>query len=258
MKIVRRLLAFGVSMVFLQNAASQSGGLAISEDRVSPSTQEAHDRTQHQKELNRLRENSIGIGSGELVFLRGATIGELPNEFSIDDTDHSGALKETLDSLAPLLGDLDGRVFIIEKVIDLPAQKLIRFHQIVEGEKLPSSSIFVNKNGEIQSVALYSMAPEKAQNYLANRLQISELRRSFEYYAADYFEKLGVTLTVSSEQVHGPTFRYLAQDASEEIKYRYVADFFFDGFLFILDAITGELVTAGHLGASDLNSLPPI
>lgn len=208
---------------------------------------------EQQLELDLIKENSIGVGSGEIVFLKGAFMGKLAEGFfQKKNSNYEDALQKTLTALLPLLGDLQGKRFNIDRVINLPAhKKLVRFHQIIEGAKLPTSSIFANNEGEITSVSLYSINPKRAKSDFEERLLDTELSRLFEYYASEYFEGLGAQLAIDEEAKTGPVLRYLILDTSVGLQYRYVADFFYDGFVFVLDAKSGALIKGGFMGVAD-------
>ncbi|MFO7550714.1 MAG: hypothetical protein R6W80_04860 [Haliea sp.] len=245
------LLAYVASISIAQCAMSQPGKLGIAEGPVTTHILEPTDSGTYSTDRYLIKKNSRGVGSGEIVFLTGESIETLSNEFLQNDSnDYDLALQKTLDALAPLLGKLDGRKFVIGDVIDLPAQKLIRFHQVVETGTLPQSRIVASKDNEIQLVSLYSISPKRAKEYFERKLTDSELHRLFDYHASKYFESLGVVRTIAEEDVDGPNYRFLDQDQSSENSYRYVADFFYDGYVFIVDAISGELIRAGHMGAA--------
>lgn len=88
------------------------------------------------------------------------------------------------------------------------------------------------------------------QPCVISRLSESELLRLFTYHAVKYFEGLGATRSIINENVSGPKLRYLPLDADSGEAYRYVADFFYEGTVFVIDAISGELIRAGNFGAA--------
>ena len=56
---------------------------------------------------------------------------------------------------------------------------------------------------------------------------------------------------IDEKSTTGPALRYLVLDTNSGLQYRYVADFFYDGFVFVLDAKSGELVKGGFMGVVD-------
>tara|TARA_E500000305_G_scaffold110120_1_gene117108 strand:- start:321 stop:1265 length:945 start_codon:yes stop_codon:yes gene_type:complete len=252
MKRILEVLMY-VSLALLpQVAASQSPGIGLSGAQSSEPRHVTGTVATQQLELDLINENSIGVGSGEIVFLRGAFMGKLAEGFfQKEDSNYEDALQKTLSALLPLLGDLYGRQFSVDRVIDLPAQKkLVRFHQIIEGASLPTSNIFANNEGEIESVSLYSIDPKTAKSDFEEKLPDTELSRLFKFYASKYFESLGAQLVVDEKAATGPVLRYLDIETSSGLQYRYVADFFYDGYVFVLDAISGELLKEGFMGAA--------
>jgi|GEM_PF-2309373 len=252
MKIVLGILIF-VSITFLSSiVSSQSNGIGFSEVQTSSPHSQADTAAGQQLDLDLIKESSIGVGSGEIVFLRGSIIGNLAEGFLKEENkNHDDALQNTLTALFPLLGDLRGRIFKIDKVINLSAQRLVRFHQAIEGARLPTSNIYANKEGEIQSVSLYSIAPQRTKSDFDKKLPDTELSRLFEYHASKYFESLGAQRVIDENSATGPALRYLVLDTNSGLQYRYVADFFYDGFVFVLDAKSGELVKGGFMGVVD-------
>jgi len=171
MNIISILLVCVAFISLAQSAISQPGKLGMPEGPVTTHIQEPTDRGIHSRNLDLIKKNSRGVGSGEIVFLSGESVETLPKDFlQHDSNDYDLALQKTLDALAPLLGRLDGRKFVVEKVIELPTQRLVRFHQVVETTTLPQSSIFASKDNEIQLVSLYSISPERANEYFERRL----------------------------------------------------------------------------------------
>tara|TARA_R100001509_G_scaffold161836_1_gene131992 strand:- start:625 stop:1443 length:819 start_codon:yes stop_codon:yes gene_type:complete len=233
-------------------SAPQTGGLGVVTNPSNTSSRQPHGNNSHPLDLESIKRNSRGIGSGEQVFLHGEGIGKLPEGFFSDgeSNDYNSFLQKVLRSLAPLLGNLEGREFVIERVMRLPNHKLVRFYQIVEGAKLPQSQIVAHNNNEIQSVTFYSISPEKAKKNTELQLTRSELLRLFTHYALDYYASHGFAADIKEKNISGPNFRYLPADMKNGKNYRYVADFFYDGSVFVIDAISGELIRAGNFGAA--------